>query len=76
MALVPVVVLAMLEWDLEDRPLRAQDHAGEERRGVANMARMNKQDQWQQEQAKLKAYGFKWRFAGIIEGKKGLPQKQ
>jgi hypothetical protein len=40
------------------------------------MARMNKRDQWQQEQAKLKAYGFKWRFAGIIEGEKGLPQKQ
>ena len=40
------------------------------------MARMNKRDQWLQEQAKLKAYGFKWRFAGIIEGEKGLPQKQ
>lgn len=40
------------------------------------MPRMSKRDQWQQEQAKLKAHGFKWRFAGIIEGKNGLPQKQ
>src|SRR6266567_6714788 len=34
------------------------------------MVRQTKQDVWQQEQAKLKTHGFKWRFAGIVEGKR------
>ena len=34
------------------------------------MAKISKQDQWQQESAKLKVHGFKWRFTGIIDGKK------